>query len=237
MIVCWFSAGVSSAVATWLMKDKIDRVIYIDIEDQHDDTPRFLSDCENWIGQPIEILSSPYKSVENVIKQFRYINGVAGAKCTQVLKKRVREEWELEHRGEEISYVWGYDLDEKHRIERIIERYPRFNHIFPLVEHSLKKQDAHAILAKAGIKRPAMYDLGYQNNNCIGCVKGGMGYWNRIRKDFPEVFKNRAELERKIGASCMNGTFLDELRPDQGIFEKDIPQDCGMFCYLVEQED
>lgn len=237
MIVSWFSAGVSSAVATWLIKDKIDRVIYIDIEDQHDDTPRFLSDCENWIGQGFEKLSSPYKSVENVIKQFRYINGVAGAKCTQVLKKRVREEWELEHRGEDISYVWGYDLDEKHRIERIIERYPNFNHIFPLAEHNLKKQDAHAILARHEIKRPKMYDLGYQNNNCIGCVKGGMGYWNRIRKDFPDVFKSRAKLERKIGASCINGTYLDELQPDQGIFEQDIPQDCGMFCYMLDRED
>ncbi len=37
-----------------------------------------------------------------------------------------------------------------------------------------------------------MYDLGYPNNNCIGCVKGGMGYWNKIRKDFPEVFQKRA---------------------------------------------
>ena len=219
------------------MKDKIDKVIYIDIEDQHDDTHRFLSDCENLIEQEFEKLKSPYKSVENVIKQFRYINGVAGAKCTQVLKKRVREEWELEHRGEQISYIWGYDLNEKHRISRIIERYPNFNHIFPLVEHNLKKQDAHAILARHGIKRPKMYDLGYQNNNCIGCVKGGMGYWNRIRKDFPDVFANRAKLEREIGASCINGTFLDELKPDQGVFEQDIPQDCGMFCYLVEQED
>ena len=32
-----------------------------------------------------------------------------------------------------------------------------------------------------------MYDLGYPNNNCIGCIKGGMGYWNRIRKDFPDI--------------------------------------------------
>lgn len=31
-----------------------------------------------------------------------------------------------------------------------------------------------------------MYDLGYANNNCIGCVKGGIGYWNKIRIDFPE---------------------------------------------------
>ena len=75
----------------------------------------------------------------------------------------------------------------------------------------LTKEDTHAILNRLGIRRPAMYDLGYQNNNCIGCVKGGMGYWNKIRKDFPEVFERRAKLEREIEHSCIKGVFLDEL--------------------------
>ena len=87
VIVSWFSAGVSSAVATWLMRDQIDKIVYIHIEDQHEDTLRFLHDCEEWFNREIEILQSPYKSVDNVIQQFRYINGVAGAKCTQILKK------------------------------------------------------------------------------------------------------------------------------------------------------
>lgn len=237
MIVSWFSAGVSSAVATWLMRDQIDKIMYIHIEDQHDDTLRFLHDCEEWLNREIEILQSPYKSVDNVIRQFRYINGVAGAKCTQILKKRVREEWEHQHKSESINYVWGYDLDEQNRINRIVDRYPEFKHSFPLVDHNLNKQDAHAILARHKIKRPVMYDLGYQNNNCIGCVKGGKGYWNRIRKDFPEKFELMKKRERELNASCINGTFLDELQPDQGIFEKDIPQDCGMFCYMVEGGD
>ena len=60
------------------------------------------------------------------------------------------------------------------------------------------------ISERLGIKRPIMYDLGYSNNNCIGCVKGGMGYWNKIREDFPEVFQARAKLEREIGRSCKN---------------------------------
>lgn len=59
-----------------------------------------------------------------------------------------------------------------------------------------------------------MYDLGYPNNNCVGCVKGGMGYWNKIRVDFPEVFERRARQEREIGHSCIKGVFLDELDPN-----------------------
>ena len=77
-----------------------------------------------------------------------------------------------------------------------------------------------------------MYEIGYRNNNCIGCVKGGMGYWNRIRKDFPEVFEARAKLEREIGASCIKGVFLDELDPDRGKLEEEVMEDCNIICQI-----
>lgn len=70
-------------------------------------------------------------------------------------------------------------------------------------------------------------------NNCIGCVKGGMGYWNHIRVDFPDVFKSRAEMERAIGASCINGTFLDELNPEVGRHAPPVVEDCGIACELI----
>lgn len=79
-----------------------------------------------------------------------------------------------------------------------------------------------------------MYDLGYPNNNCIGCVKGGMWYWNKIRKDFPEVFKRRAKQEREIGHSCINGVYLDELDPDRGKESEEILQDCSIMCLLLD---
>jgi hypothetical protein len=109
---------------------------------------------------------------------------------------------------------------------------PEFSHEFPLVDKLLSKQDCHAICERLGVKRPIMYDLGYQNNNCIGCVKGGMGYMNKIRKDFPACFKEMAELERTIGHSCLKECFLDELDPDRGRVGKKITLDCNIFCEL-----
>ena len=232
MLVSWFSTGVSSFIATYIERDSIDRIIYTHIEDQHEDTMRFLKDCERVLGKEIEILQSPYKNVENVVKQFRFINSPYGAKCTQILKKRVRKEWEYEHKGEDLTYIWGYDLSEKNRADRILESMPLFNHRFPLIERQLTKEDCHGILRELGIKRPMMYDLGYRNNNCIGCVKGGMGYWNRIRKDFPEVFKARAELEREIGASCISGIYLDELNPNRGRLEEEVMEECNIICQI-----
>jgi 3'-phosphoadenosine 5'-phosphosulfate sulfotransferase (PAPS reductase)/FAD synthetase len=234
MIVSWFSAGVSSAVATKLMIDKIDKIIYTHIEDQHPDTMRFVKECEQWFGKPVEILQSPYKYVENACLKTGgkgYINGIHGARCSQYLKKMVRYKWEYEQPIEEsLTYVWGMDNKEINRRERLIKSMPEQNHLFPLIERNLSKQQTHAILKASGIKRPAMYELGYNNNNCIGCVKGGKGYWNHIRIDFPEVYQQRAVMERKVGHSCIKGVFLDELNPNEGRHTPPIVDDCGMFC-------
>jgi hypothetical protein len=230
MKVSWFSAGVSSFIATYLERDSIDKIIYTHIDDQHPDTLRFLHDCEMVLGKEIEILKSPYESVNNVIQAFRFINGPYGAKCTDILKKRVRKEWEKGKK--DLTYIWGFDLEEKHRADRIIESMPQFEHKFPLIEHELIKEDCHGMLQRLGIKRPAMYELGYRNNNCIGCVKGGMGYWNKIRIDYPEVFTERARQEREIGHSCISGTYLDELDPTAGKIQDEVMEDCGIYYQL-----
>lgn len=229
MIVSWFSAGCSSFAATWLMRDNIDRIVYIDIANQHPDTMRFVRDSEKLLGKPIEVIrSTEYTSVDDVIKKRRYINGPSGAPCTLHLKKKVREAWERENIEGVCTYVWGYDASETRRADRLRDTMIEFDHAFPLIEHNMSKQECHALCRELGIKRPAMYDLGYPNNNCIGCVKGGMGYWNKIRKDFPEVFERRARQEREIGRSCIKGVFLDELDPTRGRMDISVSECNGM---------
>ena len=239
MKVCWISAGVSSFIAGYVIKDTVDEFIYTHIDNQHPDSLRFIKDCEKVLGKKITILQSQYKSVDNVIKTFGFINGPYGAKCTEILKKRVRKEWE--YGKKDLTYVWGFDCSkrERARAERTLQSMPEFKHEFPLIERNLTKEDCHGLLKQLGIKRPKMYDLGYRNNNCIGCVKGGMGYWNRIRKDFPEVFESRAKLEREVGYSILkdgngNPIYLDELDPNRGNMNTEVFPDCSIMCYLAE---
>lgn len=231
--VCWLSAGVSSFIAGYLERETIDKYIYIDIEDQHPDSMRFIKDCEKVLGKEVEILKSPYGSVENACRALGAIRFATGfAPCTEWLKKRVRKEWEYEHREYELTYVWGFDAEETGRAERLVETMFEFKHCFPLIERSLTKIDVHGMCAELGVKRPLMYDMGYNNNNCIGCVKGGMGYWNKIRVDFPEVFESRAKLEREIGAHCLKECYLDELEPTRGRMSEEIMEECSIFCML-----
>lgn len=236
--VGWFSGGVSSFVAIYLARHEIDEVFFIDIADHHPDTYRFLNDCEKVlkeeVGLEIKYLQhEKFKSVAEVIETKKFINSPYGAMCTTELKKKVRQKWELEQKDVDLfRYIWGYDANERHRANRLLGNNPEYDHYFPLIEKELSKEEVHGVLAQLGIKRPMMYDLGYSNNNCVGCVKGGKGYWNKIRVDFPEKFSLMAMLERKIGASCINGTYLDELDPEAGRMEKIILPDCGMLCEL-----
>lgn len=221
----------------------VDEWIYIDIDDQHPDSMRFIRDCEAAVGKEIRILrSKEYRCVEECVRVYGGFKDARNgfAPCTGWLKKRVRKEWEQENRRYDLTYVWGFDMQEKNRAEKIVEANPQAKHEFPLIEQNLSKEEVHGLFERTfSFPRPVMYDMGYPNNNCIGCVKGGMGYWNRIRKDFPAVFESRAKLERTVGHSMLkdkNGpVYLDELNPDRGDMNTEIFPECGIMCYLAQK--
>ena len=255
MKISWFSTGVTSAVATKIALDLYDDVdiFYIDITSQHEDSYRFLSECQEWFGKEIKTVrnSKGFKDHFDVIEKHKYINGARGARCSLELKKKVR--YELEDKYKPTNQIFGFDFSkhEIERAERFAEEYPDTNPLFPLIEAELNKAECHGILQKAGIKQPKMYDLGYPNNNCIGCVKGGAGYWNAIRRDFPDTFERMAKAERMVGKSCIKEKdkdkniiriFLDELDINKGNSLKPIVADCGLFCqtefdYLTDKDN
>ena len=237
--VCWLSAGVSSFIAGYLARDTIDEFIYIDVADQHPDSMRFIKDCKKVLNKKIEVIrSTEYSNVEDCIRRagiVRMFNGYTP--CTALLKKAVRRQWELQTMQQynfdvEITYVWGMDANEKSRADKLKKTMFEFEHEFPLVDNHLTKQEAHGMCEALGVKRPKMYDLGYNNNNCIGCVRGCMGYWNKIRVDFPNVFESRAKLEREVNSRILKECFLDELPPEKGRMSDEILQECDIFCAL-----
>lgn len=243
MIIAWFSCGVTSAVACKIALSLYDdvQIYYIETGSGHPDNTRFLSDCERWYNRPIHtIRSDKYLNVEDVLTKKRFINGPTGAACTFELKKQVRYKLEKEL-GSWEGQVWGFDFDPKeiNRAIRFKQQYPDTKPLFPLIEKQITKQDAMGMLWKAGIEIPAMYKMGYNNNNCIGCVKGGMGYWNKIRKDFPEVFNQMAQIERDVGATCLKDKdgriFLDELPTWRGDPVEEIIPDCSLICQIEFQ--
>lgn len=241
-LVCWWSAGVASSVASAVALKTIGPrcaesiVAYCDTSaSEHPDNARFLADCERWYGTAITKLRSPnYTDTWEVYEKTRWLVGINGARCTTELKKLVRRAFERE--GD--IQVFGFTTDEPHRAERFKANNPEIDARFPLIESRMSHADCHALLRESGIEIPAMYRMGYRNNNCIGCVKGGAGYWNKIRRDFPATFDRMARLERDLDVAILKRTvggkrlrlFLDELPPGMGRYEAEPEVECGLAC-------
>ena len=232
--VIWFSCGAASATAAYLTLKKYPDAIlvYCDTGGEHPDNKRFLADVEKWLNKKGIILKSEKYAVHfAVIEKTRYVNGPKGARCTAELKKLLR----LKFQEVDDLQVYGYTADKKDadRAKRFNETFPEVSTWFPLIDKHMRKQDCLGLIKQVGITIPAMYLLGYQNNNCIGCVKGGQGYWNKIRKDFPDQFNCMAKLEREIGDSCIKDKFLDELDPEAGRDENISDMSCDMVCQSI----
>lgn len=247
-LVSWFSCGVASAVNTKLAIARYGEtheiaIVRCLVPEEHDDNARFSDDCERWFGRPvIKMRSAEYASCEDVWRRTRYMSGIRGARCTIEMKKVVR--WAFEQDWLPDLQAFGYTADEKRRVEWFRRDNPEINLVSCLVDSGLTKDDCHALIERAGIKRPAMYDLGFPNANCIGCVNAqSPGYWNRVRDHFPDVFARRASLSRELGVRLVKETagarprrFLDELDPADVWEDPAERVECSLLCALAEHD-
>ncbi len=265
-IVSWFSCGAASAVATKLALVDNDVIInYCEVVEEHPDNKRSLKDCEQWFGQKINIMGADEygRSIHKVIEKKKYICGVAGAPCTNALKKQLRINTQL---PDDIQ-VFGYTIEEQNRVDRFIDANNDVQIITPLIEKGLNKSDCLAMIQDAGIELPEMYKLGYKNNNCRGCVKSSsVNYWAKIKIDFRDNWERMNEKEKLIGASickidmktvkkkypeiykdigCPNvisdtgGSVywrprLDEIPGDVLPMDNNVDIQCGIFCEMAK---
>lgn len=250
-IVCQFSCGAASAVATKLALAQYgERVVIVNafIKEEHSDNRRFAGDCEKWFGREIcNLQDTKYDaSAIKVFETVGYIKGPKGAACTSRIKRGLLRTFEQP--GDVL--VIGYTAEEQWRLDDWIEHWPNRPIIAPLIDRGLTKEDCKAMVLRAGILLPHMYELGYDNANCIGCVKGGLGYWRAIREDFPKQFERVAQAEEKVAAlhgdeayilrhrsGPLNGKRfpLRELPAGKADRGEPLPS-CGLFCEMAESE-
>jgi len=204
-IVCWWSGGITSAVACKLAIGehgaKNTSVIMLDTRNEHSDTYRFLKDCEIWYGQKIEILrSEDYKCIQETWYKHKSLNTANGAICSYMLKRRVREKWEKSNTFDHQVFGFEFAKKEMNRARSLNQNHAHTKPIFPLIDARLSKQDCLKIVKGAGIKIPEPYNLGFNNNNCLrtGCVQGGIGYWKKIQSEMPEKFHKMAAVEHDL---------------------------------------
>jgi hypothetical protein len=241
-ILCHFSCGAASAVATKLtlsnFKNQDVVIVYAETGSEDDDNKRFFTECENWFNQKIITLKSQYKDTWEVWDKKKYISGIKGAPCTRLLKIDCREAFQ---KPDDI-HVFGYTADSNDikRANAFREHYPNLIINTPLIEKGINKSGCLAMILNAGIDPPRTYAIGFPNANCIPCCKAqSPNYWSLVRKEYPLHFTRMTELSRRLGAklATLHGEriFIDEVPLDQPVTEAIAPE-CDMLCHLSEHE-
>lgn len=245
-IVCQFSCGAASAVATKLAIAEYGQthellIVNAFLKEEHADNRRFLSDCEIWFGRKITVLQNEKygASTIEVFRRKQFMKGPHGAPCSRELKRKLLDQWRLPS----DVMVFGYTAEEIDRFEDFRERNPNLLVLAPLIDRGLGKNDCKAMIERADIVLPAMYRLGYDNANCIGCVKGGEGYMRAIREDFPAEFEELCQVQEEIGPGAYlfrdrktgKRYSLREIPPGKARRNETVPS-CSFFCEITEQE-
>lgn len=241
-IAVWFSSGAASAVALKKTVERFGnlcriRAVNNPVAEEDPDNRRFLRDVERWVGIEVEDARNATYPLASAVDVWDRRHGMAfpnGAPCTVHLKKEARQQWEA--RNPVDWHVLGFTADERRRHERFTLT-ERANVIPVLIDAQLSKEDCYAVLRSAGIELPAVYAMGYPNANCIGCVKAtSPTYWNHVRQQHPQVFAERAEQSRRLGAKLVrhkgDRIYLDQLPADAaGKPLKSMKAvECGLFC-------
>ena len=210
-------------------------VARIIIPSEHPDNDRFAAECAVWFAQPImELHSDRYADTWDVWEKRRYLSGPQGALCTTELKKMVRQDFQ---RANDYQ-VFGYTTEERKRADQFLDNNPEVILKTPLIANSLSRADCQVMISRKDIAIPAMYLLGFNNNNCVPCVKAtSPTYWNRVRQHFPDRFARMAELSRRLDVRLVRfggeRIFLDEL-PTVTPPEIEPALDCSLLCLAAE---
>ena len=242
-IASHFSCGAASAVATKLTLAEYghEQVVIFNafIVEEDSDNRRFLADCEAWFRHPVIVLRDEKygASAREVWRRKRFMNSALGAPCSSALKRDVIEAACLP--GD--RHVYGFTVDERHKDR--VKRFLSVGGLCPLIDRNLTHADCLGIVERAGIVLPLRYRQGYNNANCVGCCKGGEGYWNKTRRDSPADFIEVAEIQKAIGPGAYlfrnrktgERFSLYDLPPDAGRMDEEVPE-CSFFCAMAEEE-
>lgn len=238
--IVWFSRGAASAVA-WMLTRRADPdcvAVHCATGAEHPDSDRFEREWAARMNASITTLQSDeYKDTWDVWEKTRWLAGINGARCTGELKVAPR----LAFQQPDDVHVFGYTADgpDVARANRLRETYFEMQIETPLIDAGITKEGALALVEREGVALPAMYRLGFQNNNCIPCVKAtSPNYWALVRKTHPEEFDRMAKLSRELDVRLCRihdeRRFIDEIPDDWPTTEPLVPA-CDFLCQIAAE--
>jgi len=206
-IICWWSGGITSAVACKLALEiyGLDRCrfIMIDTRNEDPDTYRFKKDCEAWYNKDIEVIDGfgdKYKTIQDVWRKHNSLNTANGAICSSELKRNTREKWEKNNTFSHQIFGFEFNSPEFKRSLSLSLNHPNTKPLFPLLMYGWDKEKCLNYIQGSGIEVPRMYRLGFKNNNCFqtGCPQGGIGYFQKLFHEHNDKYMAMSRMEHEL---------------------------------------
>ncbi len=165
-------------------------LLFADTMMEDEDLYRFLGEAAANIGAPL-ITIKDGRTPWQVFHDSRYIGNSRIDPCSRVLKRELLRKW-LDDNCDpaETIVCLGIDWTEMHRFERAKPLWEPYTLEAPLCEPPyVDRDEVFAELARHGIRRPRLYEMGFVHNNCGGfCIKAGHASFKRLLQKLPERY-------------------------------------------------
>ena len=186
-----FSGGLGSGISALIAYEQgLDfNLIFADTLIEDDDLYRFNADIAKTCQKEIIVLKDG-RTPWGVFIDKRWIGNSRTAHCSTELKSKPVKAWLDENSDISDPLVLGMDWSELDRIERAQKNWGDRPVVSLLNKYNIGRSDYDGILKKYGIKKPRLYKMGYEHNNCGGfCVKAGQVQFERLFRTMPERYK------------------------------------------------
>jgi hypothetical protein len=183
------SSGLGSAFAWKLLCDQYgpENVtgVFTDVNGEHPDNYRFLAEVQYELGSRLVKLTNDGRTIWDVMIEQRFLANTRIDSCSKFLKREPFRAWLRENADPATATVYlGIDWMEMHRLDRARPRWAEagWNVRAPLCEVPYRSKDeGQKWLDEAKIRRPLLYDMGFDHANCGGgCVKAGIGQFRKL---------------------------------------------------------
>jgi hypothetical protein len=206
-VVMWSGGITSWATARHVIEEHgtdSTTLLFADTNAEDEDLHRFNAEASAQLGmQIVRVADAAERDPWQVFEDKQWIGNTRIAQCSHALKQDPCRAWLTANTDPaDTTLHVGIDWTETHRIPGIVAGWAPWTVDFPLTRPPYRdKHDLFAEARSVGIRRPRLYELGFEHNNCGGaCVKGGQAQWAQLLAVFPARYAKAEAFEERMRA-------------------------------------